>query len=518
MKRSSGKRPSSEPRPVRRRPDRLVLLCVLAALLISCSAFNQRRARPLPVEKLFTLASFDPAVQAAALKPGVPAPDSSGLPEYRIELEIASDLASYTGSESIALPNRTGQTVTNLNLLLLPELAGGGLQILSLRQEGRPLDFSVEEGYCSASLAEALAPGDTTLLEVSFHGRVPSELHNPGIFLHREGYVSLGGFYPALAPLRPDGSWSAGRPTAGHGDPPAIMLANYLVRVSAPAGLRFAASGLVVRGKQEPGKNVVLAVSGPVREFYLCGAGDWRRLRIRRQGVTISSYYPPGSRQPGINAAYYAADALRIFERRYGPYPYSELDVVSAPLGTQGLGMEYPGIIVITNELYDPDGRLGIYGADFLQEGIAAHEVAHQWFYNLVGSDPVSEPWLDEAFAQYATWLYFSTIRGEWGGSHYYTSMENRWSRIRLEPIPIGLPVAAYNEQEYGAIIYGRAPIFLFTLNRTGGQERFETLINRYIDLYRWREADTAGFGRLLAEFYPLEAGELLRHWVLPED
>ena len=242
------------------------------------------------------------------------------------------------------------------------------------------------------------------------------DFHWPGIFLAREGYVSLGGFYPALAHLGPDGSWSAGRPTAGHGDPPAIMLANYLVRVSAPTGLRFAATGRLVREKQERDRNVFLAVSGPVREFFLCGAGDCRRLRIRRQGVTISSYYPPGSRQPGINAAYYAADALRIFERRSGPYPYDELDVVSAPMSTHGLGMEYPGIIVITNELYDPDGRLGIYDADFLQEGIAAHEVAHQWFYNLVGSDPVAEPWLDEAFTQYATWLYFSTIRGEWGG------------------------------------------------------------------------------------------------------
>jgi hypothetical protein len=496
----------------------LIFCCLASALLLSCGGPAGSRAGSRPVAELFRLAPFDPAVQAAALRPGVPAPDASGLPEYRIELEIAPDLASYTGSESIALPNRTGRTVTSVGLLLLPELAGGALQILSLGQEGRPLDYAVEEGYCSVALAEALAPGDTTLLEVSFQGRVPAEMQTPGIFLHREGYVSLGGFYPALAPLRPDGGWNAARPPAGHGDPPAIMLANYLVRVSAPAGLRFAATGRLVREKQEEDGNVFLAVSGPVREFYLCGAGDWRRLRIRRHGVTISSYYPPGSRQPGINAAYYAADALRIFERRYGPYPYTELDVVSAPMGTQGLGMEYPGIIVITNELYDPDGRLGIYGADFLQEGIAAHEVAHQWFYNLVGSDPVNEPWLDEAFTQYATWLYFSTIRGEWGGSHFYTSLENRWSRIRLEPIPIGLPVAAYNDQEYSAIIYGRAPIFLFTLNRTGSQVRFEALMQRYLDSFRWREADTAGFSRLLSELYPLEAGELMRRWVLPGD
>ncbi len=344
------------------------------------------------------------------------------------------------------------------------------------------------------------------------------DFHWPGIFLGREGYVSLGGFYTALAHLGPDGTYTAGRPTAGHGDPPAIMLANYLVRVSAPTGLRFAATGRLVREKQERDRNVFLVVSGPVREFFLCGAGDCRRLRIRPQGVTISSYYPPGSRQPGINAAYYAADALRIFERCYGPYPYDELDVVSAPMGTHGLGMEYPGIIVITNELYDPDERLGIYGADFLQEGIAAHEVAHQWFYNLVGSDPVAEPWLDEAFTQYATWLYFSTIRGEWGGSHFYTSMENRWSRINLEPIPIGLPVSAYNNQEYGAIIYGRAPIFLFTLNRTGGQACFEALMDRYIDRFRWREADSAGFGRLLSELFPLDGEDLMRRWVLPQD
>ena len=96
--------------------------------------------------------------------------------------------------------------------------------------------------------------------------------------------------------------------------------------------------------------------------------------------------------------------------------------------------------------------------------------------------------------------------------------MENRWSRINLEPIPIGLPVSAYNNQEYGAIIYGRAPIFLFTLNRTGGQACFEALMDRYIDRFRWREADSAGFGRLLSELFPLEGEDLMRRWVLPQD
>jgi hypothetical protein len=516
MRRNTPKRPLSE--AATPRPGGLILLCLLPLLPAACGGPVRQGAHSLSVAEIHGLPPFDPAVQSAALAPGIPSPPLKNIPEYRIDLEIASDLASYTGSESIALPNTTGEALTAVGILLLPELTGGELRVLSLNRGQTPLDFSVQGGLCTVNLGTPLPPGQTMVLKVSFAGSVPSSLRSPGIFLYREGYLSLGGFYPALVPLQPEGSRASGRPAVRHGDPPAVMLANYLVRFSAPAGMRFAVTGLLVKEKREENRETYLAVSGPAREFYLCGADDWQCLRIRRQGVRINSYYPEGSRLPGINAAYYAADALRIFARRFGPYPYTELDVVSAPLGSHGLGMEYPGIIVLNDDLYDPEGRLGFYGADFIQEGTTAHEVAHQWFYNLVGSDPVLEPWLDEAFAQYATWFYFRTIRGEWGGNPFYTIMENRWARIRRQPLPIGLPAPAYNSRDYSAIIYGRAPLFLFELIRTGGRETFDTLLTEYIDRYRWRQADSEGFRRLLSVYYPLQGEALFRKWVLPEE
>jgi len=519
MKKNTPVHPMSEATSAISRPGRLVLLCLLPLLLTGCGGSGRTGGLALSPAEFYSLEAFDPAIQAAALAPaGGPPPRASSLPEYRIELEIAADLTSYRGSETITLPNTTGSPVAGVGFLLLPELTGGSLQVLAVRRGPAALEFSAKAGICSVSLGEPLPPGQATALQLDFAGRVPSSLHNPGIFLSSRRSVSLGGFYPALLPLRPGGGWTASRPKASHGDPPAVMPGNYLVRFSAPASLRFAASGLLGKAKQEGDRKTFLAVSGPVREFYLCGSETWRRLSIRKQGIRINSYYPRDSRLPGINALYYAADALRIFERRFGPYPYTELDVVSAPLGSQGLGMEYPGIIVLSDELYNPQGRLGLFGADYIQEGTTAHEVAHQWFYNLVGSDPVEEPWLDEAFAQYCTWLYFSTIRGERAGNPFYTSLENRWARIRRKPLPIGLPARAYSSRDYSAIIYGRAPLFLFDLIRIGGQEKFDSLVTQYIDRYRWGQADSKGFHRLLTTFYPLHGEELFRKWVLPEE
>jgi len=77
-------------------------------------------------------------------------------------------------------------------------------------------------------------------------------------------------------------------------------------------------------------------------------------------------------------------------------------------------------------------------------EPVTAHEVAHQWFCNLVGNDQIDEPWLDEVLAQYATWLYFVDACGEQNARGFRASWEDRWQRVGGAAVPIGLPAYAY--------------------------------------------------------------------------
>ena len=130
----------------------------------------------------------------------------------------------------------------------------------------------------------------------------------------------------------------------------------------------------------------------------------------------------------------------------------------------QALGIEYPGIVGILTAAYDPDEVVANLPFPAMLESIIAHEVAHQWFYNIIGNDQIDEPWLDEGMAQYATWLYYADVYGKSNAQGYRDSWDFRWERIERAEIPLGLPAATYTGKEYSAIIYGRSPIFVETL------------------------------------------------------
>jgi aminopeptidase N len=202
----------------------------------------------------------------------------------------------------------------------------------------------------------------------------------------------------------------------------------------------------------------------------------------------------------------YAAQALRVFSDRYGPYPYTELDLVSTP--TLALGIEYPGMIAITQDIIAP--------GDVYFESTVAHEVAHQWFYGLVGNDQLDDPWLDEALAQWATLQYFTDEHGPGAAAGFRASLTGRWERTAGELIPIGLPVAAYSGGEYGSIVYGRGPLFFEALRDSMGAGAFDSFLRAYVEANAWGVATPEGLKALAEAECACNLTGLFEEWVYP--
>ena len=255
---------------------------------------------------------------------------------------------------------------------------------------------------------------------------------------------------------------------------------------------------------------MVSIAAGPARDFYLVASDEYEVISQQVGETTVNSYAPRAMRRGSEEVARIAAAALRSIEERVGPYAYSEMDVVSTATGA--LGVEYPGIMAITSRIYD-----GQY-QQFL-EGTVAHEVAHQWFYNIIGNDQLDEPWLDEALTQYATLLYFLDQYGQEGYDGFHQSLEGRWARADSEEIPVGLPVAAYSEGgdypgTYGSIVYGRGPLFFEALAREMGEAVFASFLRDYYDTFAW-DVVTAESLRALAEQHcGCDLGQLFSDWV----
>jgi aminopeptidase N len=172
-------------------------------------------------------------------------------------------------------------------------------------------------------------------------------------------------------------------------------------------------------------------------------------------------------------------------------------------------------MIAITSWVYDvgnkEDSRPEIY-----LESTVAHEVGHQWFYSLVGDDQLDDPWLDESLTQFITLQYYTDLYGAEGENGFRSSLEDRWARVENAKIPIGLPVAGYNGAEYGAIVYGRGPLFFVSLRQEMGTNTFDAFLKEYTETFSWDIATPDAMQSLAEKHCSCDLQAIFDEWVYP--
>jgi aminopeptidase N len=173
--------------------------------------------------------------------------------------------------------------------------------------------------------------------------------------------------------------------------------------------------------------------------------------------------------------------------------------------------------VVITLPLYDPNAKLGDTPASAFVESTVAHEVGHQWFYSLVGNDQLADPWLDESLTQYATWRYYLDTDGQEEADRFEEGLRSRWSAVKDEDIPVGLPVGDYKEVAYSAIVYGRGPLFVDALAERIGQAELDAFLHDYALTYRWQIATEADFKAMAEAECRCDLSDLFAAWVDPK-
>ncbi|MEU5249216.1 M1 family metallopeptidase, partial [Streptomyces asoensis] len=247
------------------------------------------------------------------------------------------------------------------------------------------------------------------------------------------------------------------------------LTSDFRVRLDHPSALKVPATGLTRTRPGRPGRTVTLSVADRVRDFAWA-AGPFRTAaQTTPGGVRVRSYWAPGTSAEGVRLNRTdAVAAVDRFGREFGRYPYGELDLVMTP-GFGG-GMEYPGLVLLGTT----------------EEGSAVvHEVAHQWWYGIVGNDEYAAPWLDESFAQYANARFYGwETRDCWSDVSWpdddaaLTASMAYWSRHRGE----------YH------LVYTAGPCALADLERTLGAATMARLLERYAHEHRYGVSTTADF------------------------
>jgi dienelactone hydrolase len=476
----------------------------------------------LPASSLFNAAWDD----RSPFRPGLIGAEANALDQlpgaaetfrsvYHMDLTISPDLQTVEGQQEVHYTNQEDVTLEEVCFHLFPNLLGGAITISAVSVNGTPVEPSYLEGESAVCLpmASPLSPGGQAVIQMAYQVDVPTEGgSNYGVFATVDDVLALAHFYPQIA-VYDDEGWNL-EPPPPNADVTYADSSFYLVRVTAPADQVIVASGLELDRQSSNGEQRLTLASGPARDFYIASSDEYAVVSRQVGETTINSYGFPEFEESNEQALDIAVAAVDSFNKRFGPYPYTEFDI--APTPNLALGVEYPGVAVVRSALYDPEATLfdGQVQANFLLEGTVAHEVGHQWFYNTVGNDQLDEPWLDESLTQYLTFLYFMDRYGQRGGDGFRQDFVRRWDRVNRADIPIGLPAGDYDSGEYGAIVYGRGPLFFEALGQEMGEESFAAFLMDYYQGNKWGIATGVNLKTLAEAHCNCDLAPVFDEWV----
>lgn len=433
-------------------------------------------------------------------------PDTLALaPRYAISLTVDIARSQVTGEQQVLYTNTEEVPLRDLYLRLFPKTPayGGEMRVNSIRLNGKPASPEVRLGGSALRLLlnPPLAPMEAVTLSMAFTVTVPlTDGVDYAQFSYLRGVMALPEVYP-LIPVYDDEGWNV-EVAPEYGDAVYSDVAFYRVDVTAPPTMTLVASGTCT--VREAGRWSCQA--GPVRDFALILGDDYQVASQVAEGVIVNSYFYSDHREGGERVLKTAADALTLYSRLFGPYPYEELDVVETP--TQAGGIEYPTLVVISDRLYTGHPRL---------EWVVAHEVAHQWWYGVVGSDQVDEPWLDEALTQYTTLLYHEFLYGaETATRILEDDFQATYDRLVEEEndMPAGLPVAAYPRDLYGPVVYRKGALYFHALRQQVGDEGFFAILRAYYRRHRYGIATPGSFLATVKTVTGSEHRDLFERWI----
>lgn len=456
------------------------------------------------------------------------------LVRYRIDQRIDDEDGTLSGSVEIRFENRTDRPLRELPLLMHPnaaaELGAGDAGRIDTTAVERLRDGKAPEKLAHrrarptlllVQLGAPLAPKQALTLRVRYQGklrRLPPEANDMlaqaigslgtmlggsgsadyGLLAVGDGILTAASAYPMVAPYR-DGSFDTGKP-AKLGDHAYNEVADFEVTTRVPRGVLLV-SNLVDDTAKDAGDGWTKVVSrgSHVRDFVLVAGRDLERSQIDVDDTRVTSVYRAPDAEAGRRALAMAASSLRSFERRFGDYPYRELDVVQSSIVGGAGGVEFSAMVLIAGMLYrDPlkNGPLGgmlgnLSMTDDLLDFTVAHEVAHQYFAGIVGNDSRRFPSLDEPIAQYAAGLAIEDRQGKPAAeramnSHVkmnyavYRMMGGRDNAVLRDVSSFRTPI------EYAALVYGKAPYVYVELRKKLGDDRLHRAIRRAVDDHRF--------------------------------
>ena len=445
---------------------------------------------------------------------------------YKIDIVFDDESKSLSAEEIVCYVNNSDNAFDNLYFHLYPNAfregakneivpisqqslaypngkSYGFIKINEVKIEEKQIDFIIEgedENILNIPLENRLFPDEKVKIFIDFQVVLPN-------INHRFGYgnytINLANFYP-IACVYEDGSGFKKDLYTNVGDPFYSDVSDYEVSISYDESLTLASSGEMQTFQQNEMKKSVCK-GEKIRDFALVLSEDFKTVSTQTDEVKINYFYTNDVlAEANLELS---KKALAFFSEKFGKYPYSQLSVVQNDF-VYG-GMEYPNLVMISNAI--PCDRLSY---------VIVHEIAHQWWYGVVGNDEYNEAWVDEALTEFSTCLFFEN-NGEYGYDYdqivtnaassfktYYNiykkvcgEVETRMNK-RLDEFG--------GEFEYFQRVYTQGIILYDSLRQTIGEKKMYKCLQDYFERYKFENSSgdklissfSKSSGRNLEEFF----------------
>ncbi|CAG7629470.1 unnamed protein product [Allacma fusca] len=236
--------------------------------------------------------------------------------------------------------------------------------------------------------------------------------------------------------------------------------------------------------------------------------------------VEVSIHTPPGLLNQASFALQTAVQLMDYYDEFFGvPYPLPKQDLIAIPDFGAG-AMENWGLITYreTSILYDKNESSST--AHQWVAVVVAHELAHQWFGNLVTMKWWNDLWLNEGFASFVEYVGVDHIQPEWKMMEQFV-LEKTQPALALDALasshPISVEVHDPREIEaiFDTISYSKGAAILYMMETVLGQEVLRQGLRDYLNEYKFRNAETDDLWRALSKSTndTIEVKKIMETW-----
>lgn len=444
--------------------------------------------------------TFTPLPPSATLPPPTAQPVTPAPSNQRTQYTfyVALDYAGKSAAinETIQYTNTTGRSLSNIVMAVEPNLWGNCFTLNVMNRDGNAVtNYALNGQRLTIQLAQPLSPGAVTTFLLGYLLNLP-----PKSFENTFGYLgyqlNLTDWYPFIVPFI-NGDWVLHGPRQ-FGEHLVYDAADFDVNVKV----------------KDP--NVVLAASAPgqtngdsthyhidaARTFVLSASDRYQVDESAVGSVAIRSYHFSGHESASKAVVWMATQSLGLYQAKFGPYPYQSLSIVETDVPD---GQEYDGLIFLATNFYaDYNGS-----AKSNLVMIGTHEIAHQWWFGLVGNDQAMEPWLDEAMAVYSERIFYQ---------YNYPNYGDWWWNYRVNYFgPQGYVDSSIYDfgtfRAYVNAVYLNGANFLDDLRTRVGDQVFFAFLQDYAARYAHGHATARDFFVMLRQHTNADFSDIMREY-----